>query len=648
MNIEEVIREFKSKNYVRALEGLNELILKDPNSEEKFNLKGVILQLLNKSIEAKQSWQKAIELNIKYFDPYFNLGNSFMSEKNFYSAEFYYNKASKLQPQNFKIFYQLGFLFMKMNNLEKSYLYFLKSQKLKDNFAPTYYNLGIIQNNLNKRKESIDNFNKAVDLNPNYTEAFFSLGITYREIKKFNLSKKAFLKAFELDQSYPYLKGAIRFNKNSMCDWENYEKDLVDLETDIRNNKKVVTPWQGLSLFESPEIQLKNTLLFPEKKTLELSSLISKKKITIAYFSADFCEHAVSHQISKILKLHNKNKFEVYGFYLGSKKDNKLEEIKNTFDKFFYVNNKSTVEILKLVNDLSVDIAIDLTGFTKSNRYEIFNSRCAPLQVSFLGFAGTTGLANMDYIIADKNVILEKNKKFFTENIIYMPNSFMPTDDSQIISKTKISKLEEGLPEDSIVFCCFNKHYKITPKIFDLWIEILKSVKKSILWLNNAEDSTRLNILKYSEKKGLDKNRIYFTKRSKNYSDYIAKHQLADVFLDTSPFSAHSTGCASLIAGVPIITLQGESFSNNVCSSLLKAIDMKELITKNYSEYFDKAVDLGNNFFKVAAIKKKIKKNYFKESLFNSKLYTKNLENAFIKIYEDKKKNLKLKDIYIK
>ena len=648
MNIKEVIREFKSKNYVIALEGLNELILKDPNSEEKFNLKGVILQLLNKSIEAKQSWHKAIELNIKYFDPYFNLGNSFMSEENFDSAEFYYNKASKLQPQNFKVFYQLGFLFMKMNNLEKSYLYFIKSQKLKDNFAPTYYNLGIIQNNLNKKKESIDNFNKAVDLNPNYTEAFFSLGITYREIKKFNLSKKAFLKAFELDQSYPYLKGAIRFIKNSMCDWESYEKDLVDLETDIKNNKKVVTPWQGLSLFESPEIQLKNTLLFPEKKTLELSSLISKKKITIAYFSADFCEHAVSHQISKILKLHNKNKFEVYGFYLGSKKDNKLEEIKNTFDKFFYVNNKSTVEILKLVNDLSVDIAIDLTGFTKSNRYEIFNSRCAPLQVSFLGFAGTTGLANMDYIIADKNVILEKNKKFFTENIIYMPNSFMPTDDSQIISKTKISKLEEGLPEDSIVFCCFNKHYKITPKIFNLWIKILKSVKKSILWLNNAEDSTRLNILKYSEKKGLDKNRIYFTKRSKNYSDYIAKHQLADVFLDTSPFSAHSTGCASLIAGVPIITLQGESFSNNVCSSLLKAIDMGELITTNYSEYFDKAVDLGNNSFKIADIKKKLKKNYLKESLFNSKLYTKNLENAFIKIYENKKNNLELRDIYIK
>ena len=268
--------------------------------------------------------------------------------------------------------------------------------------------------------------------------------------------------------------------------------------------------------------------------------------------------------------------------------------------------------------------------------------------MSFLGFAGTTGLANMDYIIGDEKVILEKNKKFFTEKIIYMPNSFMPTNDSQIISEKKITKLEEGLPEDSIVFCCFNKHYKITPKIFNLWIKILKSVKKSILWLNDAEDSTKLNLLEYSEKKGLDKSRIYFTKRSKNYTDYLAKHQLADVFLDTSPFSAHSTGCASLIAGVPIITLQGESFSNNVCSSLLKAIDMGELITTNYSEYFDKAVDLGNNSFKIADIKKKLKKNYLKESLFNSKLYTKNLENAFIKIYENKKNNLELRDIYIK
>lgn len=647
MNIEEVIKEFKSKNYIRALEGLNKLILKDQNSEEKFNLQGVILQLLDKSTEAKQSWQKAIKLNIKYFDPYFNLGNIFMSEMNYSLAEVYYNKASKLQPKNFKIFYQLGFLFMKMRNLKKSCFYFNKSQSLNGNFAPTYYNLGIVLNNLNKKQESVSNFEKAINLNPNYTEAFYSLGITYREIKKFNLSKDALLKALKLDPSYPFLKGAIRFIKNNICDWESYEEDLIDLETDIKNNKKVITPWQGLSLFESPEIQLKNTILFSEKKKRKISSIISKKKITIAYFSADFCEHAVSHQISKILKLHDKNKFEIYGFYLGIKKDTRLKEIKNSFDKFFYISDKSTTEILKLVKDLSVDIAIDLGGFTKSNRYEIFNSRCAPLQVSFLGFAGTTGLTNMDYIIGDTNVILEKNKKFFTENVIFMPNSFMPTNDSQKISEKKVTKIDEGLPENSIVYCCFNKHYKITPKIFDLWIKILNNVEKSILWLNDADDTTQFNIIEYSKKKGLDKNRIYFTKRSKNYEDYLAKHCLADIFLDTSPFSAHSTGCSSLIAGVPIITLQGKSFSNNVSSSLLKAMDISELITKSSSEYVEKAVDLGNNSFKIIEIKEKIKKNFFKESLFNSKLYTKNLEKAFIEIYNNKINNFKLKDIYI-
>ena len=155
-----------------------------------------------------------------------------------------------------------------MENLEKSYLYFIKSQKLKDNFAPTYYNLGIIKNNLNRRQESINYFKKAVELNPNYTEAFFSLGITYREMKKFDLSKEAFLKALELDQSYPYLKGAIRFIKNSMCDWENYEEDIINLETDIKNNRKVVTPWQGLSLFSHRKFNLKIHFCFLKRKLL--------------------------------------------------------------------------------------------------------------------------------------------------------------------------------------------------------------------------------------------------------------------------------------------------------------------------------------------------------------------------------------------
>lgn len=646
-NIKNVLVNFERKNYTKALQELNEILIIDPNSVEKLNLKGVILQLLDKSYEARQSWIKASNINNTYFDPYFNLGNSYMDEKNYDEAEMYYTKAINCQPENFKIYYQLGFLYLKKNELKKARDFFYKSKDYNYNFAPTYYNLGIVLNNLNKKNETINNLIKAIEINPKYTDAFYLLGVTYREIKKFNLSKKYFLEAFKLNPEYPYLKGAIRFIKNTLCEWNDYEKELIELENDIKNKKKVTTPWQALSLFESPITQLENTLLFTEKQNESLLDIIPKKKINIAYISANFCEHAVSNQISEIFKLHNKKKFNTFGFYLGTKNDKKLKEIKNSFNKFFDISQISTEKVIQIIKDLKIDIAIDLMGFTNSNRYKIFEKRCAPIQASYLGFAGTTGLKNMDYLIADKNVILSNYKKYYSEKTIYLPNSFMPNNENQIISKKKFTKAEEGLPENTVVYCCFNKHYKITPRVFDIWIDILKNVENSILWLNSAEQSTKNNLLEYSKKKGLSSKRIIFTERSMNYSDYLSKHQLADIFLDTSPFSAHSTGCGSLLAGVPIITLSGKSYASNVCSSLLKAINMEELISKNLDEYKSKAIALGKNPKKLLNIKKKIKNNNISKTLFNSKIYTQNLEKAFNQIYEIKKNKLQNKDLVI-
>ncbi len=646
-NIENVLANFKRKNYTEALKELNQILIIDPSSVEKLNLRGVILQLLDKPDEARQNWIKASNINKKYFDPYFNLGNSFMDEKNYDEAEVYYIKAANCQPKNFKIYYQLGFLFMKKNELKKAYDYFNKSKNYNDNFSPTYYNLGVVLNNLNKKNETIDCLMKAIEINPKYTDAFFLLGVTYREIKKFNLSKKYFLEAFKLNPEYPHLKGAIRFIKNTLCEWDDYEKELIELETDIKNKKKVTTPWQGLSLFASPSIQLGNTILFTEHQKKISFEIVAKKKINLAYISANFCEHAVSNQLSEIFKMHDKNKFNTFGFYLGTKIDSKLKEIKNSFDYFFDISQTATDKVIQKVKDLKIDIAVDLMGFTGSNRYKIFANRCAPIQVSYLGFAGTTGLKNMDYLIADENVINNNYRQYYTEKIIYLPNSFMPNNENQKLSEKKFTKADEGLPENSVVYCCFNKHYKITPKIFNIWVDILKNVENSILWLNSAEEDTKKNIFNYSKKRGLDPKKVFFTKRSISYPEYLSKHQLADIFLDTNPFSAHSTGCGSLMAGVPIITVIGESFANNVCTSLLKSIDMEELISKNFDEYKNKAIDLGKNPNKLLNIKKKIRKNIIHSPLFNSKSYTKNLEKSFSQIYQVKKNKLTAEDLRI-
>ena len=307
----------------------------------------------------------------------------------------------------------------------------------------------------------------------------------------------------------------------------------------------------------------------------------------------------------------------------------------------------STEDIIRLSEAQKVDIAIDLAGYTYANRHQVFNKRCAPIQVSYLGFAGSTCLNNMDYLIADKTVIPDDCRKFYSEKIIYMPNTFMPGDDTQKISNANLSRKDFGIPDNAIVYCCFNKSYKITPDVFNIWIDILNEVENSILWLNISNDQTKLNIINYAKKNNLNSNKIFFTNRSKKYEDYLEKHSLADIFLDTYPFSAHSTGYASLISGVPIVTYKSNSFANNVCSSLLLEAELQDLITNSLLDYKNLAVELGRNKKRLDSIKNKLKANFMKKRIFNSELYVLDLEKAFYEIYCLKRNDKSYQDLYL-
>ena len=223
----------------------------------------------------------------------------------------------------------------------------------------------------------------------------------------------------------------------------------------------------------------------------------------------------------------------------------------------------------------------------------------------------------------------------------------MPGDDTQKISKKNFKRKDYGIPDNAVIYCCFNKSYKITPNIFDIWINIINGVQNSILWLNISNDQTKLNILEYAKKKGLNSNKIFFTDRSKKYEDYLEKHSLADIFLDTFPYSAHSTGYASLISGVPIITYKSDTFANNVCSSLLLEANLKELITENLSDYKSLAIELGRNKERLNSIKNKLKENFIKKKIFNSKSYVLDLEKAFYEIYHLKKDNKICSDLIL-
>jgi len=373
----------------------------------------------------------------------------------------------------------------------------------------------------------------------------------------------------------------------------------------------------------------------------------------LGYFSGDFRNHPVGHLIAKILETHDKSKFELYGFYLSDKKDendNYYLRIKKAFSKFFHVSSMSISEIISLTKNLNIDIAIDLMAHTGSfddpNKFEIFHNRCAPVQINFLGYPGTSAIENVDYIIADKTVIPEKNKKFFTEKIIFLPHSYQPSEKIRALSKKIITKKNLSLPEDKFIFCCFNNINKILPSTLKLWSDILKKIPKSILWLLSNDENIKKNLKSEFEKKYINPERIIFCGKTP-LNEHLKRIKQADLFLDTFPYNAHTTCSDTLWAGVPLLSLEGQSFQSRVASSLLKTSGLGELIAKNENDYVEKAIDIANNIEYLNSLKAKLKNSRDSNPLFDHKTFTKNIEKAFSLILERYTKNEEPTDIYL-
>jgi predicted O-linked N-acetylglucosamine transferase (SPINDLY family) len=287
-------------------------------------------------------------------------------------------------------------------------------------------------------------------------------------------------------------------------------------------------------------------------------------------------------------------------------------------------------------------------GFTTHNRMGIFKESCAPIKINFLGYPGTLGSNHHDYIIADKTLIPKKNQKDYSEKIVYLPDSYKLDHSARKVSNKIFTKQEMGLPKKSFVFCCFNNNFKITPNVFNTWMNTLKSVNNSVLWLmiKKNNPTVKNHLKKEALKKGIESDRLIFANRMP-LSDHLARLKLADLFIDTMPYNAHTTASDALWVGLPVLTLCGETFASRVAASMLNAVGLSELITLTDKKFEDLAIELGNNPKKLQQIKNKLNNNKISKPLFNSKLFTKNIEKAYSIIYEEHLKKLPIKNIEI-
>jgi predicted O-linked N-acetylglucosamine transferase (SPINDLY family) len=292
----------------------------------------------------------------------------------------------------------------------------------------------------------------------------------------------------------------------------------------------------------------------------------------------------------------------------------------------------SDLDIAKLSRELCVDIAVDLGGYTGSCRTGIFAYRAAPIQLSYIGYLGTMGADYIDYIIADKTIIPESLHKSYSEKIAYLP-SYQVNDRKRIISEKQFTRAELDLPEAGFVFCCFNNNYKILPETFDGWIRILKAVEGSVLFLYAENEWSKANLIKEAKLRDIDGARLVFGRHIPP-EEYLARYRACDLFLDTFPYNAGTTASDALWAGLPTLTMMGKSFASRMAASLLNAIGLPELITNTQEEYEALAIELAMNPNKLTDIKNKLASNRLTTPLFDTPLFTKNLEVAYSKMYE--------------
>ena len=607
------------KNYVLALEVLEKAIQIKSDISEAWCNKGIALNNLNLYQESVSAYNKALSLRPDYAEAWSNKSVPLNKLRRFLEASESCDKALSLRPD----------------------------------YAEAWSNKGLTLSDLKRYDEAIAYYDKALSLRPDYAEAWSNKGLALGELKRYDEAIAHYNKALILKPGIDWVFEDLVHTKMKICSWSNLEGTLETISKKVIETEKVLNPFALLALDDDAALHKKSSEIYIKSKypfNAILGSFLKRSenhKIRVAYFSADFHNHATGYLMAELFELHNKDQFEVVGFSFGPiVNDEMRQRLEKSFDKFVEVGNKSDIEIASLSRDLNIDIAVDLKGFTQDSRTGIFSYRAAPIQVNYLGYPGTMGANYIDYIIADETLIPSDFQSHYSEKVVYLPGSYQVNDRKRLISDKSFTRQGLGLPENAFVFCCFNNNYKIMPVTFASWMRILQEVEDSVLWLFQDNPWVADNLKCEAQNYGIEACRLIFAE-TMPLSDHLARHRHADFFLDTFPYNAHTTASDALWAGLPVISLLGRSFASRVAASLLNAIGLSELIVGTQEEYEALAIELAMNPNKLDDIKLKLANNRLITPLFDTPLFTKNLEASYIKMMELNQADLKPDHIYI-
>jgi protein O-GlcNAc transferase len=629
---------FEAGRYEEALSAADQAVASKPDLAEAWHARGNALNELNRHDEALAAYEKALSVSPNFAGAWHGRGNALKELKRYDEALSAYDKALALAPGMAEAWLGRGNVLNMFKRCKEALVAFDRADAAISNLAEVWLGRGNSLCELNRYHDAWIAYEKALALNRDLAQAWFGSGNVLVQLKEHDKALAAFDRALSLKPNLKYAKGEWIHAKLQLSDWANLDAAISELVEAVKANEPVTVPFQFLGISSSPADQLQCTKRVmadqPSFPTVWRGEVYAHDRIRIGYFSADFCTHPVGQLAVGLFEAHDKSRFETIAISFGPDDGSDLRRrIKWAFEDFIDVREMSDSEIAALIHRREIDIVIDLTGLTRYNRFSVLSRRVAPVQVNFLGYPGTMGADCMDYIIADRTIIPKEHFQYYSEQVVWLPDTYQARDSKIVVPERRPSRAECGLPESAFVFCCFNNTYKVTPEIFDIWMRLLGATANGVLWLIGTNTTAETNLRREAERRGISPGRLIFAPKML-LADHFARSAHADLFLDTMAYNAHTTGSDALWAGVPLLTCLGSTFAARVGASLVRAVGLDELVTASLQDYEALALKVANDPSYLRALRDRLARNRKTHPLFDTARFARHIEAAYTAMWQ--------------
>jgi protein O-GlcNAc transferase len=609
-----------------ALAGFDRALALKPGWPQAENNRGTVLQAMSRHDEALAAYDRALAAAPDNVEALNNRGSVLQDLRRPAEALASYDQALRLAPKFPTAFNNRGSALVELKRFADALSCFDRALTLRPGDPQILNNRGNALQGLLRYDEAVAVYDQALAITPDYAAALNNRGNALQQLKRHEEALASFDRALSMPGKSEAFAGAAMAALD-LCDWTRTAKIGAQMQDRIAAGE-ALSPWMLLGYSDDEMLQRRcaaNVIAsrFPVLPPPLATAPYQHGKIRLAYISSDISHHPVATQVVQLIESHDRSRFEVIG--VGTNPDDGSPQRRRliaAFDTFINAHDQPPATVAQQLRDMEVDLLVDLNGHTKNDNFDILSHRPAPVQATWFGYAGTTAAPFMDYVIADR--IIAPNAEAFSEKIIALPNCFFPSDTSRTIAITP-TRAAAGLPPDGFVFCCFNNNWKITAPVFAIWMRLLAAVPGSVLWLKRAGHKAKDNLRQAAKDHGVDPDRLIFA-HAAPLDVHIARHRLADLFLDTLPYNAHATACDALWAGLPVLTQRGPAFAARVSASLLTAAGLPELITDTSEDYEKLALALARDPARLKTLREKLAKG---SPLFDTPRLARDLEATY-------------------